>query len=128
MLSIKEDRIEGEVLTITSSFRIRKRGVETKLVFGNDTVERDEALIQNIAKAHHWFDLIKAGKTISEVAKANDTTSRRIQQIIKLALLAPDITKMILDGKQPLGFTSEWRKLHQLPSNWQEQRVTIATL
>lgn len=128
VLSIKEDRILANALTITSPFQIRKRGVETKLVLGDDTVERDETLIQNIAKAHHWFEQIKAGRTLSEVAKANATTSRRIQQIIELALLAPDITKMILEGKQPLGFTSEWCKRHQLPSNWQEQRVMIATL
>ena len=128
LLSIKEDRILANALTITSPFQIRKRGVETKLVLGDDTVERDQTLIQNIAKAHHWFEQIKAGRTLSEVAKANATTSRRIQQIIELALLAPDITKMILEGKQPLGFTSEWCKRHHLPSNWQEQRVMIATL
>jgi len=128
LLSIKEDRVEGDVLNITAPFQIRKRGVETKLVFGNDAPELDETLILNIAKAHHWFDQIKAGQTLSEVAKANGTTSRRIQQIIELALLAPDITKMILDGKQPLGFTSEWCKRHHLPSNWQDQRAIIATL
>ena len=97
-------------------------------MLGDATAELDETLIQNLAKAHHWFDQVKSGLTLSEVAKANDTTSRRIQQIIELALLAPDIIKMVLDGKQPLGFTSEWCKRHHLPSNWQDQRAIIATL
>tara|TARA_R110002049_G_scaffold29972_1_gene101859 strand:+ start:29359 stop:29907 length:549 start_codon:yes stop_codon:yes gene_type:complete len=128
MLSVKASRIAPNALTITSPFQIRKRGVETKLVLGDITAELDETLIQNLAKAHHWFEQVKSGLTLSEVAKANDTTSRRIQQIIELALLAPDITKMILEGKQPLGLTSEWCKRHQLPSSWQDQRAIIATL
>lgn len=127
-LSVKKDRIAPNALTITSPFQIRKRGVETKLVLGDASAELDETLIQNLAKAHRWFEQVKSGQTLSEVAKANDTTSRRIQQIIELALLAPDITKMVLDGKQPLGFTSEWCKRHQLPGNWQDQRAIIATL
>lgn len=127
-LSVKKDRIAPNALTITSPFQIRKRGVETKLVLGAASAELDETLIQNLAKAHRWFEQVKSGQTLSEVAKANDTTSRRIQQIIELALLAPDITKMVLDGKQPLGFTSEWCKRHQLPSNWQDQRAIIAAL
>ena len=128
LLLVKPERIDGAALTTTSPFQIRKRGVETKLVLGADTSDRDETLIQNLAKAHHWFEQIKAGQTLTEIAKANGTTSRRIQQIIELALLAPDITKMILDGKQPLGFTSEWCKQHQVPGNWQDQRAIIATL
>lgn len=128
MLVVKTNRIAHNALTITSPFQIRKRGVETKLVLGDATAELDETLIQNLAKAHHWFEQVKSGQTLSEVAKANDTTSRRIQQIIELALLAPDIIKMVLDGKQPLGFTSEWCKRHHLPSNWQDQRAIIASL
>lgn len=128
LLSVKEDRIMLEVLTMTSLFRVRKRGVETKLILGKQTAELDETLIQNIAKAHRWFEQIKSGQTVSEVAKTNGTTPRRIQQIIELAFLAPDITKMVLEGKQPLGFTTERCKRHRLPSDWQAQRAIIATL
>jgi site-specific DNA recombinase len=128
LLSVKVGRLESAALTITSPFQIRKRGVETKLVLGDGNPDLDETLIQNAAKAHQWFERIKAGQTLSDVAKASGTSSRRIQQIIELAFLAPDVTKMILDGNQPLGFTSEWVKQHSLPSNWQEQRAIIATL
>lgn len=128
LLLIKAGRIEVAGLSITLPFQIRKRGVETKLVLGDGNPVLDETLIQNIAKAHHWFEQIKAGLTQSEVAKANGTSSRRLQHIIELAFLAPDLTKMILEGQQPLGFTSEWVKQHSLPSNWQEQRALFATL
>ncbi|MGC1494702.1 MAG: hypothetical protein WA790_02750 [Sulfitobacter sp.] len=127
-LSAKEERFDANALAITSPFQIRKRGVETKLILGDTSVELDETLISNIAKAHQWYEQIKAGKTLSDIARASDTSSRRIQQMIEVALLAPDIIKLVLDGKQPLGFTSEWCKRHPLPSSWQDQRALIATL
>ena len=61
------------------------------------------------------------------MAKANGTSTRRIQHFIELAFLAPDLTKLILGGKQPFGFTSEWVKKDALPSSWHEQRAVIAT-
>ena len=42
--------------------------------------------------------------------------------MINLAFLAPDIVRDVIDGKQPLGFTSEWLLRHTLPSDWKEQR------
>ncbi|WP_430450196.1 hypothetical protein [Rhodophyticola sp.] len=49
-------------------------------------------------------------------------------QLINLAFLAPDIIRDVLDGKQPLGFASDWCVRHTLPVNWQDQRALIATL
>ncbi|MFC6637026.1 recombinase family protein [Sulfitobacter sp. JBTF-M27] len=123
----QEELTEND-LTLTTPFQLRKRGVETKLIFAEDPPERDDTLIKNIATAHHWFELIRAGQTLSEIAKAYGTSSRRVQQIIELAFLAPDITNRVLEGTQPLGFTSDWCKRHSLPSDWQEQRALIATL
>ncbi|EIE52700.1 hypothetical protein C357_02344, partial [Citreicella sp. 357] len=88
----------------------------------------DETLIQNIAKAHLWFEQIKAGRTLSEIAKAEGTTNGRIYQLIDLAFLAPDIIRDVLDGKHPPGFTSDWCVRHTLPGDWQDQRALIATL
>jgi DNA invertase Pin-like site-specific DNA recombinase len=120
--------IPQDQLSITAPFQLRKRGVETKLVFADTPRDRDDTLIQNIAKAYEWYQQVKAGKTLSDVARENNTSSRRIQQMIELAFLAPDITNMILQGNQPLGLTSEWCKQHPLPGNWQDQRALIATL
>lgn len=48
--------------------------------------------------------------------------------MIGLAFLAPDIIRDVLDGKQPLGFTSHWAKTHSIPSNWVDQRKLLKTL
>lgn len=34
----------------------------------------------------------------------------------------------VLDGRQPLGFTSDWCKTHVLPSDWTAQRLMVAAL
>jgi len=115
-------------LSIKAPFQIRKRGVETKLIFADAPSTRDETLIKNIAKAHHWFEQIKAGKTFSQIAASDQTSKRRIQQMIELAFLAPDIIRDVLEGTQPLGLTSDWCKHHSLPVSWTEQRTLIATL
>lgn len=103
-------------------------GVETKLILRNAPGGLDETLIRNIAKAHLWFEQIKAGKTLSEIAKAEATTNGRLYQLIDLAFLAPDIIRDALDGKHPLRFTSDWCVRHTLPADWQDQRALIATL
>ena len=60
---------------------MRKRGVETKMVFGSKAPELDVTLVRNIAKANHWLDEIKPGKTLEEIASAEKTSKRRIQQV-----------------------------------------------
>jgi hypothetical protein len=37
--------------------------------------------------------------------------------MIDLAFLAPDIVRDVLHGKQPMGFTSDWCKTRDLPSD-----------
>ena len=123
-----EEQLAEESASIATPFQLRKRGVETKLILGDAPGGLDETLIRNIAKAHLWFAQIKAGKTLSEIAKAEGTTKGRIYQLIDLAFLAPDIIREVLDGKQPLGFTSDWCVRHSLPDDWQDQRALIATL
>lgn len=128
MLSITQEALTENGLIITSAFQLRKRGVETKLIFADTATGVDGRLIRNIAKAHQWFEQIKSGKTLSEIAKTEQTSNRRLQQMIELAFLAPDILRNIFDGRQPLGFTSDWCMRHALPADWTEQRALLATL
>ncbi len=128
LLSIKQDALDQSSMVIASTFQLRKRGVETKLIFADEAIGVDDRLVRNIAKAHQWFEQIKSGKTLSEIARAEQTSNRRLQQMIELAFLAPDILRNILDGRQPLGFTSDWCMRHTLPADWNEQRELFATL
>ena len=100
----------------------------TTLIAGLGKTVILQELIRNIARAHHWFEQIKAGKSFTEIAEAEVSSKRRIQQMIDLAFLAPDIIRDVLEGRQPLGFTSDWCLRHSLPSDWAEQRRLLATL
>jgi len=80
-LTINHKRICKDQLTVESDFRHRKRGVETKLILTDATGQRDEKLFKNIALAHRYFDLIQSGKTYAEIAEAEGSSKRRIQQL-----------------------------------------------
>lgn len=127
-LGLDPDTFDGKNLEHAVPFQLRKRGVETRLVLADSPTEPDQRLIANIAKAHHRFNQIKAGHTFTEIATEEATSKRRIQQMIDLAFLAPDIIRDVLQGKQPLGFTSDWCLRHSLPANWTEQRRILASL
>ena len=127
-LAIKTDAISEDALSIKSAFQMRKRGVETKLVLADVPTGQDETLIRNIAKAHHWFRQLTSGKTFDEIASGEGTSKQRVQQMMDLAFLAPDIVRDVLEGIQPTGFTSDWCKRHNLPMDWHAQRQLIASL
>ncbi len=128
MLDTNADALDANALRIEAPFQVRKRGVETKIILADTTAARDETLIRNIALAHHWLERIKAGETFGDIAEASNISKRRVQHMIDLAFLAPDLVRNVLEGEQPLGFTSDWCKSRTLPSDWQDQRALLANL
>ncbi|WP_420583850.1 hypothetical protein [Ruegeria sp.] len=122
------NRIAEDLLSFSSPFQHRKRGVETKLIIGNEVAKTDETLLRNIARAHRYFDLVRSGKTFGEISEAEGVSKRRIQHLIELAFLAPDIIRAIHEGRQPVGLTSEWLKRQAFSPIWSEQREQFATL
>ena len=127
-LEVDLGRIATNALSITAPFRTRKRGVETRIVLNGVARPIDQILLGNIASAQSWYEMLKTGKTFAEISKATGTPKRRIQQMLDLAFLAPDIVRDVMEGRQPLGFTSDWCLRHDLPSDWQAQRDLIAAL
>lgn len=128
ILDAGADTLNEAELKIGSVFQLRKRGAETKLIFADMPIGQDDVLIRNIAKAHRWFERIKSGLTFAQIAEAEKSSKRRVQHMIDLAFLAPDIVRDVLDGNQPTGFTSDWCKQHSLPSDWNDQRALLKTL
>ena len=127
-LKVDPKRISGEILNITSEFQHRKRGVETKLILADGTYMRDETLFRNIALAHRYFEMIRKGKTYHEIAEAEGASKRRVQHLVELAFLAPDVIRDVIEGRQPAGMTSEWLVRHSFPPIWQGQRERFRAL
>ncbi|MCG6883176.1 MAG: recombinase family protein, partial [Silicimonas sp.] len=127
-LDVDPARIVDELLSFTAPFRHRKRGVETKLIIGDQATDVDTTLLHNIGNAHRYFDLVRSGQTFGEIAEREGVSKRRVQQVIELAFLAPDIVRSIREGRHPVGLNSEWLKRHAFSPIWSEQRETFATL
>jgi len=115
-------------LTLDLPFTERRRSVEMKLIIGNGAAEVDEKLLANIIRANQWYQRLKEGQSFEAIAAETCSSKRRVQQVIDLAFVAPDIVRDITNGAQPMGLTSDWCLRHDLPSDWQEQRQRIATL
>ena len=127
-LSMGPERIREDALRILAPFRLRRRGVETKLVLGNPTKSVDRTLLRNIANALSWLDRIKAGKTYEQIATEDAIPTDRVRKAIRYAFLAPDIVRAIVEGRQPVGLTSSYLLHHPLPDDWEKQRVLVKTL
>ena len=111
--------------------RLKRRGVEAKMVVGGDAEpvsKPDAALIALIAKAHRWCDRMTDGSTasITELAVRENEDRNEISRHLPLAFLAPDIVERILKGLQPVDLTVEkLRRLGSLPYRWDEQRTVL---
>ncbi|MGR3491662.1 MAG: recombinase family protein [Shimia sp.] len=128
LLELPIDQLNEACLRFEAPFQLRRRGVETKLILGGEQRQRDETLFRNIAKGRQVLDLVCAGKSYSRIADELGTSKRNVQHLIEFAFLAPDIIEDVYDGKQPIGFTSEWVKRNKLPSDWDAQRAMVARL
>jgi len=98
-LEAHSDQINTAGLTINAPFQMRRRGVELKLHLGETPAEIDRTLVRNIVKARRWMEMIIKGKTFTEIAAAEGTSKRRVQDVVELALLSPDI----LEGSSSCG-------------------------
>jgi hypothetical protein len=81
-IAIKKDRIRTDALLFTVPFQIRRKGVEARFDTGRQTPEVDTVLLRNVAKAHRWFEMLKQGQSFAEIARQENLSARRIQQLM----------------------------------------------
>lgn len=124
-LALPIERLLPDALTINQPFQLRRRGVETKIILDNALPEVDQVLIRNIIKAMEWFEAIKSGETFTQIATRAGTSKRRVQDVIDLAFLAPDIIEKAVNGTLPLHFTSNYLIKTGIPVDWNMQRKML---
>ncbi|SHK59539.1 hypothetical protein SAMN05444000_1443 [Shimia gijangensis] len=127
-LEVNSEDTSAEVLCFEVPFTQKRRGIEARFFMSGSALSIDKALTANIAKRQDWLRRIKKGETFAEIADLENTTKKRVQQMLDYAFLAPDIVRDVLAGKQPIGLTSTWIATHFVPSDWAEQRELITTL
>ncbi|MCL6286137.1 recombinase family protein [Ruegeria sp. 2012CJ41-6] len=128
MIECRVDQVDTEDLTIEAPFRMRRRGVELKLHLGDAPPEIDQTLVRNIIKARQWLAMITDGRTFSEIAEEEGTSKRRVQDVVDLAMLAPDVLEAIATGEQPAGLTTDYLIRSGFPAIWSDQHKQFAAL
>jgi len=127
-LGINCDRINVDLMATSSKFRHRKRGIETKIILAGAVSPRDETLFRNIARSNRYLTMIISGQTFTEIGEIEGVSGRRIQQLIELSFLAPDVVRDIFEGRQPICLTTEWLMRHAYPAIWKGQREIFRSL
>jgi site-specific DNA recombinase len=99
-------------ITIDVPVRFRRRGVEAKLMVvgrSEPASQPDETLVRLLTRAHEWFGRIVRGEASGpgDIAKAEGLCRTYVTRVVCLAFLAPEITKMILDGRHPTALTAK---------------------
>ena len=109
-------------LEISAPFQTRRRGVETRLLIGDDPVMVDPALLKRVARGTSWWQAILTGKTIAQIAREEGVCKRQITSHLPAAFLTPDILERVVDGRQPPLLTASWLRKTDLPMLWEDQR------
>jgi len=125
------DRNSDDVVTLTSSARLKRVGREMRMLVENsdDQTIADPSLLRIIARAHDIQGRLSQNTqlTVHDVAREERVTAAYIYTLLRLPWLAPDITTAIVNGRQPqqLNAKTLMRKASRLPTEWIEQRALL---
>jgi hypothetical protein len=121
-----------DYLILVVPARLKRSGKEMKMIIDGESnsgkVGPDPALVRLIARAHYLKEKLISGggASLREIARREKVESSYFTRIVRLMYLAPDITKAILDGRQPPELTaSRLMRNTRFPLNWKEQRKEL---
>jgi len=132
MISDRRFDEADQILVVSVPMQLRKRGGRRRIIvpeqMQTSKTKRDysEALALAITRAHHWKELLDAGKfaSISELAQVIGLDVSYAARLFRLTFLAPDIIEAILDDREPDGLSM--RILAKpISGDWREQREEL---
>ena len=87
----------------------------------------DGTLIKALARAWRWQRMLEEGvyASLREIAEAEGIDNGYVSRILRLALVAPKIVEVVLDGRQPTGLHLR-TLLRPLPVEWARQAVRFS--
>lgn len=121
-LNLQPEMVALAFLHCSRAFQMRRRGVETQLLLGDDPVMQDPAVLKFVARAHVWWEQVRGGSTLGAIAEQEGVTKRLISLHLPAAFLAPDILQLIVDGRQPGTLTAQALRTQVIPALWADQR------
>jgi len=137
--------LEGGGVRITTfvPFHFKKRGIKKVIVAPEGvsqpiavtdtpvlTPEQDRPLLKALGRGIYWQQLIDNGTVASgtEIAVRECIHRSTVNDLLRLALLAPDIIQAAYEGRLPRAVSLEAILRAKVPLDWNEQRRLIASL
>jgi hypothetical protein len=119
---------DGRTATVSIPVTFRQRGGHKQILAPpgatpwSPTPRADTALVKALVRAHRWRQMIESGEFSSsaELARAEKINESYLGRVLRLTLLAPDITEAILTGRQPSTLQLD-DLLKPLPATWAGQ-------
>jgi site-specific DNA recombinase len=126
--AIDEDaKVSGEMLTITITNQAIRRG-KTLTATANiaDDAERRRMLAELVRKSHALLARLNASPIAPELhGQMTVPVNEWSRQRMAIGLLAPDVQKMLLQGKAPPHVTPDMLISRDLPMDWDKQRCLL---
>ena len=106
---------------------LRRRGAQR--VADDEREVHDVTLIEGLARAFYWQELLDAGTfpSGSAIARAEKLHQSVVNELLRLTLLAPDLIEQVMAGRQPRRLTLMWFQRNPLPVCWQAQDALFAS-
>lgn len=124
-LEVKPKAVSEQFLNLSAPFQTRRRGQELRLIFGDEPPEVDQALLRYVAKGWVWWEAIQKGRSLAQLAEAENVSPRLIANHLPVAFLAPDIIELIVTGRHPSDLSVTRLRRMILPMLWSEQRGAL---
>jgi site-specific DNA recombinase len=123
---------DDETQTLSVPVRLPRSGREIKmLIDGADPfaiAKPDARLIKLLIRARRFNTVLVSSDSLpfAALAKWEGVSPCYFTRLVHLSFLAPDITRAILDGRQPCDLTPNTLLAHsRLPLGWHEQRTLL---
>ena len=121
MLRVSPTLLADDLETISANLRLRRRGVEAKLIIGDTPTAPDPVLLRTLRDAHHWIVQLKDGVPLSTIAREAGHHEVYIRTRCQLAFLSPRIQDAIVTGSLPHAMTLQRFMDHPIPLDWTYQ-------
>ncbi len=133
----------GVRITTFVPFHFKKRGIKKVIVAPEGvsqpiavtdtpvlTPEQDRPLLKALGRGIYWQQLIDNGTVASgtEIAERECIHRSTVNDLLRLALLAPDIVQAAYEGRLSRAVSLEAILRAKVPLDWNEQRRLISSL
>jgi hypothetical protein len=126
-----ETRLDGSTLVVRIPMRFRRPGGRKRIVAPDGSAivpsskrQPDGTLVKALARAWRWQRMFDDAvySSVTEISEAEGINKSYVSRILRLALLAPDIVEIILEGRSDQALMLE-RLERPLPPNWRDQHA-----